>query len=287
MKGEAIRFLLSNTHAPTFTNTICTFKKHLLHHEDFVDRILDRPNYIPTLNPSPNSSPSPRPPPHLVTTYFPHCAHLNSFLTKHWQLISEDPALSTLFPSPPKVCYWRNPTLSCSLVRAPLPGPSPPQYKLGPITINTITSCITKCTNPHCKACPNALGRCILYSTVSRTLYTFSESFTCTDASLIYCILCYKMYIGLTSISIRQRFNAHQYAAKRKLRIRLYRHFSCRSHDFDIDHRNVPLEHCEPDALAEREQYWIRTLNTKLPHGLNSMFTKLYYPQSLASPPPP
>ena len=150
--------------------------------------------------------------------------------------------------------------------------------------IHTIVSRITKCTSPHCKACPNALGRCILYSTVSRTPYTFSEPFTCTDTSLIYCD---KMYIGLTSQSIRQRFNAHRYAAKRKLLIPLYRHFSRRSHDFDRDHRIVPLEHCEPDALAEREQYWIRTINTKLPHGLNSMFTKPYYPQSLTSLPLP
>ena len=191
MKGEAIRFLCSNTHAPTFTNTICIFKKYLLHRKDFIDRILNRlthdlrPNYIPILNPSPNPSPSPSPrlPPCLITTYSPHYVHLNSLLTKHWQLISEDPTLSTLFPSPPQVCYRGNPTLSCSWVRAALPGPSPPQYKVVPITINTIVSRITKCTSPHCKACPRALGRCILYSTVSRTPYTFSESFTCRHIS--------------------------------------------------------------------------------------------------------
>ena len=54
VKGEAIRFLRSNTHAPTFTNTIRIFKKHLLRRKypkDFVNRILDeithdlRPNY--------------------------------------------------------------------------------------------------------------------------------------------------------------------------------------------------------------------------------------------------
>ena len=132
MKGEAIRLLRSNIHAPTFTNTICIFKKHLLcrkYPKVFIERILDRithdlrPNYTPTTNPSPNPSsslsPSPRPPPRLVTTYSAHFVHLNSFLTKHWQLISEDPALS---PSPRQVCYRRNPTLSCSLVRAALRG---------------------------------------------------------------------------------------------------------------------------------------------------------------------
>ena len=49
-------------------------------------------------------------------------------------------------------------------------------------------------------------------------------------------------------------------------------------HDFLRDHRNVPLEHCEPDALPEREAYWIRTLHTLIPHGLNSTYGKPFYP---------
>ena len=241
-----------------------------------------RPNYIPTLNPSPNPSPSPSPRPQLQHTLHTMFTSIhsspnigNSFQKIPLSLPSSLPQLRTATGET---------SLSCSLVRAALPGPSPPQYKVAPITINTIVSRITKCTSPHCKACPYALGRCILYSTVSRTPYTFSL------AQIHLCILCSKcdkMYIGLTSQSIRQRFNAHRYAAKRKLRIPLYRHSSRRSHDFDRDHRIVPLEHCEPDALAEREQYWIRTINTKLPHGLNSVFSKPYYPQSLTSLPLP
>ena len=233
MKGEAIRFLRSNTHAPTFTNTIRIFKKYLLctkHPKDFVNRILNeithdlRPNYIPSLspspslnpcpssnpNPSPSSNPSPslnpRPPPRLITIYSPHYVHLNSLLTKYWHFISDDPSLSTLFPSPPQDCYRRNPTISSTLAKAALPGHPPPPDETTPINIKAIKSRTHKCTNPHCKACPNALGKRILYSTVSRTPYTFTESFTCMDTSLIYCIVCAKcdkMYIGLTSQSIR------------------------------------------------------------------------------------
>ena len=32
------------------------------------------------------------------------------------------------------------------------------------------------------------------------------------------------------------------------------------------------------DALPEREAYWIRTLQTLIPHGLNSAYGKPYYP---------
>ena len=133
---------------------------------------------------------------------------------------------------------------------------------------------LTRCADKRCKICPRAEGRRVLFSTVSNTPYTFRETFTCTDTSLIYCIICSKcgkLYIGLTSNSLRVRFRAHRHFSETKRRIPLYRHFARKSHDFLRDHRIVPLEHCEPDALPEREAFWIRTLHTLIPHGLNSI----------------
>ena len=103
-------------------------------------------------------------------------------------------------------------------------------------------------------------GRRILFSTVSNTPYAFHETITCTDTSLIYCIVCDKcgkLYIGLTSNSLKVRFRAHWHSSETRKLIPLYRHFARKSHNFLRDHRIVSLEHCEPDALAEREAYWI------------------------------
>ena len=70
VKGEAIRFLRSNTDAHTYYNTLRTFRNHLLNRKypkDFVDRTLNnithdlRASYIPSLTPSPSPSPSPLP----------------------------------------------------------------------------------------------------------------------------------------------------------------------------------------------------------------------------------
>ena len=110
--------------------------------------------------------------------------------------------------------------------------------------------------------------RRVLFSTVSNTLYTFHETFTCTDTSLIYCIICSKcgkLYIGLTSNSLRVRFRAHRHFSETKRRVPLYRYFARKSHDFLRDHRIVPFEHCEPDAIPEREAFWIRILHTTWP----------------------
>ena len=134
----------------------------------------------------------------------------------------------------------------------------------------------------RCKVCPKFEGRRVLFSTVSKTPYTFHENFSCADTSVIYCIICDKcgkMYIGLTSNNLRTRFRAHRHFSVTKKNSRpIYRHFACASHDFTRDHRIVPLEHCEPDALPEREAFWIRTLHTLLPNGLNAAYGKPYYP---------
>ena len=125
MKGEAIRFLRSNTDAHTYYNTLRTFSK------DFVDRTLNnimhdlRASYIPSLTPSPSPSPSPSPLLtilRLVTTYSPHYTSLVHLLHKHWSLIRNDPSLSTIFPSLPQLSFRRNPTLADSLVRAYVSG---------------------------------------------------------------------------------------------------------------------------------------------------------------------
>ena len=88
VKGEAIRFLRSNTDAHTYYSTLHKFREHLLlrnYPRDFIDRLLDgithdlRASYIPNLTPSPSPSPSPTPSPtvpRLVTTYSPHYTSL-------------------------------------------------------------------------------------------------------------------------------------------------------------------------------------------------------------------
>ena len=176
--------------------------------------------------------------------------------------MQNDPSLSTILP---QLSFQRNPTLADSLVRASVSGSRrPPTGQVPPIPIPRLDSRIVQCVDKRCKICPRAEGRRVLFSTVSNTPYTFHETFTCTDTSLIYCSKCGMLYIGLTSNSLRVRFRAHRHNSLRvrfhahrhfsetKRRVPLYRHFARRSHDF---HRIVQLEHCEPDALLEREPY--------------------------------
>ena len=188
VKGEAIR---SNTHAPTYHATLRKFRQHLLRNypRDFVDRILGSITYnlrAPSLSPSPSLPPSPTIP-RLVKKYSPHYTSLHTLLNKHWTLILEDPSLSSIFPAPPQFSFRKNPTLAASLVKVSLPGSHrPPTCQVPPIPITRIESRMIRCADKRCKVCPKAEGRHVLFSTVSETPYTFHETFTCKDTSLIY-----------------------------------------------------------------------------------------------------
>ena len=308
VKGEAIRFLRSNTHAPTFTATKKSLRHHLLsrgYPKSFIDPILHsitydlRPKYISSLSsynsdpspiPNPSSSPTPIPtpnpsqhPPRLVTTYSPYLPHLQAFLTRHWHKITQNQELSSLFPAPPQVCYRRNPSSRDKIVRAALPGPLLPDHNELPLTLTPLHTHATPCTRaPHirpCTVCPKLLHRNSLPSAASKTTYTFSNSnITCNDKNIVYCIICIKclkMYIGQTSLPLRRRIHAHIHSAKctEKKMWPVYRHFHQDSHDFDRDTRIIPLEKCRKRDLFLRETFWIMTLETVIPFGLNSKYS--------------
>ena len=188
-------------------------------------------SYTPSLTHTPSPTPLPIVP-RLVTTYSPHYTSLLTSLRKHWYLVQNDPLLSALFPTPPQLCFRRNPTLADSLMKASLPGSHrPPQGQVPPIPIPRLDSRMVRCADNRCKVCTKIEGRRVLFSMVSNTPYTFHETFTCTDTCLIYCILCNKcgkLYIGLTSNSLKVRFHVHRHASKTKKLVRpVYRHMRC------------------------------------------------------------
>ena len=83
-------------------------------------------------------------PPHVKTGIIRTLIHRSyviscdpdSLINRHWSPMHNDPTLSTLFPTPPQLCFRRNPTIADSLVKAALPGaPRPPIGQVPPIPI--------------------------------------------------------------------------------------------------------------------------------------------------------
>ena len=127
--------------------------------------------------------------------------------------------------------------------------------------------------------CPKLLHRHSLPSAASKTIYTLpNTNIACSDRNVVYCIICIKclkLYIGQTSQPLRQRIHCHRSAAKtpKFKHWPIYRHFHQDSHDFNRDHRIIPIEQCRKEDLLLRETFWIMTLETVVPYGLNSKYS--------------
>ena len=166
------------------------------------------------------------------------------------------------------------------LVRAALLGPPPPSSTELPLIITPIHPHTPSCLHSQCQLCPKIIHRRILYSVHTHHPFPLTVSnITCTHSNIIYCLIilcikCNKMYAGQTSLNLRLRFRKHRASAKddKKKTWPLYRHFRQGHHSFENDHRVIPLESCRKEHLLEREQHWIDSLQTVIPHGLNSKF---------------
>ena len=292
VKGEAIRFLRSNSSQDNFKRTISTFRHHLLcrgYPKVFVDPLLStvpyslRNTYLqPPPNPNPYPNPNPNPnlnpiTPRLITSYSPSLTNLYKTLTLHWDLIETNPALTLLF-SKPQLSYRKEKALSNHLVSAKTLGKPPPPTTDIPLQISSKCYRVKPCHHALCATCPKLLSYHTITSLVTKHTYPLTDHFTCSSTNLIYAIICSKcskIYIGQTSKTIRNRFRHHRAAAKEKRAWPIYRHFLSAGHDFDRDARILPLEQCAPHRLLSREIHWIKALNTTLPHGLNSQYSIL------------
>lgn len=76
-----------------------------------------------------------------------------------------------------------------------------------------------------------------------------------------------KTYVGQTKRTLQQRLKAHLYEARAK-KYNMYLHNAIRKHGQDKFQIHL-IEEVGPDAVHERERFWIRELNTLQPQGYN------------------
>ena len=99
---------------------------------------------------------------------------------------------------------------------------------------------------------------------------------TCKTANLIYLITCDKcqiQYVGLTETPLHKRMNSHR-SKINEIYNNLYikQHFSKEGHSFKEAHIQIidrKLDHEDDNVLKCKEDFWINTLCTAYPLGLN------------------
>ena len=77
-----------------------------------------------------------------------------------------------------------------------------------------------------------------------------------------------KQYVGLTTKTLRERINHHRSTIIRKMKRYISSHFSLLDQNInDLTVQIIGSTH--PNSLAQTEQFWINTLKTTQPLGLN------------------
>ena len=204
----------------------------------------------------------------FVVTYHPLLQELSNIITKNLNWLYADDEVKKLFSPGPMVSFRSARKLSSYLVRA----------KIYPLQ-RDIGSC--KCGKKRCQVCQNIVETDSFSSTCTGKTYKINHQFNCSDKCLIYlltCKTCLKQYVGQTVDEFRYRWNNYKCNDKKYLKGQscfqehIFEHFNSPGHNgFLEDVSIILIDKTDPSDPEKREDYWIQTLKTAAPWGLNVM----------------
>ena len=136
---------------------------------------------------------------------------------------------------------------------------------------------IRKCKSPHCVTCKVHLNTSISFkcaNPTNKSVYYIRHSFTCESTNIVYlitCTKCKKQYVGRTTHSLGYRINHHRSSIMRRLPSYIYKHFNLQDHITNLTVQPIDTTK-DRTELHNLEKYWIASLPTLVPFGLNVSF---------------
>lgn len=210
-----------------------------------------------------------------VTTYSANSHKLQSIFKKHWHILTSDPELAPLFKYPPLFSFKRGKNLRDNLVHADF------QSGSSAATGQTLLAPLPKGNYPcgHCAQCNNTYKTGFFNHPHTGKKFKIKGTITCASTSVVYLIRCPcgLAYVGKTSRQLKQRMSEHKSSIRRNDRdYPVAVHFNDLKHDISsfrfigIEQVSLPKRGGNLDILLkQREAFWIHTLQTLMPKGLN------------------
>lgn len=210
----------------------------------------------------------------LSSTFSPLSSDVKATVKRHWHILSSDSQIGHSFQDPPLFAFKRFPNVRDSLVRAD--SFTPPT--------NWLTNLDPG--NYPCKNCVNCnamiKGNAFLHPRTGRS-FSVRGRITCRTTFVVYLLKCPCGfgYVGKTKRELRIRINEHKSNIRNHdIKSPVARHFNECGHDV-CTLRFQGIELVKPlkrggdreRLLLQREAYWIFTLQTVQPNGLNEELT--------------
>lgn len=208
-----------------------------------------------------------------IIPYSPLGKEFELIVTKHWHILQTDQSLNE-FSVPPRVVYRRPPNLNNKLVRADLPSTTEPHF------LETLPDGNYRCG--HCAQCHfTEKTKTFKHPRSGKTFYVKGK-ITCSTNNVIYLLKCPcgLAYVGKTSRPLKTRISEHRSNIRNKdTKSPVAIHFTDKRHNVSTlkyqGIEQVKLSNRGGDinsALLKREAFWIYTLDTLAPRGLNEDF---------------
>ena len=204
----------------------------------------------------------------LIVTYHPNLSNFGSVMRKHAHLLQQTAEMKCLFKLAPFVSFRTGYSLRNHLVRAKVP---PLNREVGS----------AKCGRKRCMVCKNVTETKTFKSNVTKKRYKINFRLNCDDKRLIYlfnCNVCNLQYVGQTTDKFRFRWNNYKACNKKASKGELcpqmdfHRHFLGNNHNGLISDCSITfIDKTDPKNPCERENFWIQTLKTLKPLGLNTV----------------
>lgn len=223
----------------------------------------------------------------LIITYYNNYSRnpsLHTYILEHWKkFLKEDEHLQQKFDMyTPKIIFKRGTSIQNFLVKSKYNSnitSSITNLDQNNISIlqdvqNVIIPGSTKCNRSNCKCCSHMVETNTFQSTCNKQQFPIHSFINCNSRNIIYLITCVKcryQYIGQTGRQLKDRLNDHRSNILTHKLTAVAIHFSLPLHK--LHHLEIiPIEQINTDDLQtrlSRENYWIKTLQTRYPNGLN------------------
>ena len=136
-----------------------------------------------------------------------------------------------------------------------------------------------KCNKSRCEVCNNIESTDLFSSTVTGETYKINHYFNCDSKCLVYlitCRTCKLQYTGQTCVAFRKRWNNYRCCARKAERGEECKQKFLHEHFLQDDHHGflngaqvILIDKTQASDPTKRECFWMRTLKTHYPYGLN------------------
>ncbi|XP_078579213.1 uncharacterized protein LOC144863692 [Branchiostoma floridae x Branchiostoma japonicum] len=131
-----------------------------------------------------------------------------------------------------------------------------------------------KCGSERCATCEHLEEGATFSSHTTEESFQMKDSMTCRSTYIIYLISCNKcglQYVGESKEELRTKFNSHIASITQNKTSALAKHFNSAGHSVkNVRVRPiVQIESRDDQLRKDEEAFWIETLQTEAPDGMN------------------